>query len=255
MIMQKILILLALFVSVETFAQNDLFNIQKPEAKNGVIFGFGAGVDFPAGDMADRYGTSYRAGVQVLYKTKSNWLMGVKFDYLFGNNLREDSLLINTIDKYGTFIGGGAERLTVRLYERGYIFGVQGGKIINIGNYNSDNGITLITTLGLMEHKVFIRDREQAVPSLAGDYKKGYDRLTNGLVVEQFVGYSHFSNNNLVNFYIGLNASIGFTQGRRDFLFDVMRPDDAKRTDILFGIKGGWYIPIFKRKSEEFFFE
>lgn len=253
--MYKLLTCIMICLSVAASAQNDLFNLQKPEARNGVVFGFGAGVDFPGADMAERFGTSFRAGAQVFYKTKSNWVIGPKFDYLFGNNLREDSLLINVIDKYGTFIGNSGERLTVNIYQRGYILGLQGGKIFNLDNSNSDNGIMVLTTLGLMEHKIFIRDREQAIPALLGDYKKGYDRLVNGFVVEQYVGYSYFANNNLLNFYIGLNVSAGFTQGRRDYLFDVMRTDDAKRVDLLFGLKGGWYIPIFKRKSEEFFFE
>ena len=47
----------------------------------------------------------------------------------------------------------------------------------------------------------------------------------------------------------------GFTQGRRDFLYDTGKPGTDTRLDILYGIRGGWYIPIFKRKSEELFFE
>lgn len=252
--MNKVFAALLLFVSINVYGQDDLFNIQKPEARNGFVFGFGGGVDFPGADMAERYGTSFRAGAQVFYKTKSNWVVGLKYDYLFGNNLRMDSLLINVIDQYGTFIGNGGQRLSVNIYQRGYMFGVQGGKIINLGN-NRDNGIAVLSTVGFMEHKVFIRDREQAIPALLGDYKKGYDRLTNGLVLEQFVGYSYFASNGLLNFFIGLNLTAGFTQGRRDYLFDVRRPDNAKRLDLLYGVKAGMYIPIFKRKSEDYYFE
>src|SRR5690606_3570768 len=167
-------------------------------------------------DMADRFGTSWRAGVQLLYKTKSNWVFGPKFDYMFGNNLREDSLLTNVMDRYGTFISNSGQRITVYLYQRGYFAGIQAGRIFNLSGNSSDNGIMALTTLGFMEHKIFIRDRENAVPSLRGDYKKGYDRLVNGWMLEQYVGYAYFSNNNLLNFHIGLNVTAGFTQGRRD---------------------------------------
>jgi hypothetical protein len=34
-----------------------------------------------------------------------------------------------------------------------------------------------------------------------------------------------------------------------------MRPDHAKRLEILFGVRGGWFIPMFKRKSDELMFE
>ena len=111
------------------------------------------------------------------------------------------------------------------------------------------------TGIGFVQHKINIYERDNAIPQVRGDYKKGYDRLTNGLYIEQYAGYNHFSDNGLVNFHIGLNIMAGFTQGRREYLFDVMRKDDKSRVDILFGIRGGWYIPIFKRKSEDYYFE
>ena len=80
-------------------------------------------------------------------------------------------------------------------------------------------------------------------------------RLVNGWYFEQFAGYAYFSKKGVINFYLGANAMIGFTQGRRDWLYDVMKPGNEKRTDILLGIRGGIYIPAFKRKSEEFYFE
>lgn len=253
--MRKILALLFLSLSFQVNAQNDLFGLEKQPARKGFILGFNGGVDFPGGDMAERYGTSWRVGGQVLYKTKSNWVFGPKFDYMFGNNLREDSLLSNIVDKYGTFISSSGERVTVNFYQRGYMFGLQGGRIFNISKKNSDNGILAMTTIGFMEHKLFIRDRDNSVPALRGDYIKGYDRLTSGLVLEQYIGYTYFANNNLLNFHIGLNVTAGFTQGRRDWLYDRNKPGTESRFDLLFGIRGGWYIPIFRRKSEEFFFE
>jgi hypothetical protein len=106
-----------------------------------------------------------------------------------------------------------------------------------------------------MQHKINIFHKDNNIPQLRGDYLKGYDRLTNGLVVGQYIGYNYFANNGLLNFHVGLDISAGFTKGRRDYLYDVMRSDNASRMDILFGVRGGWYIPIFKRKSEEFFFD
>ena len=98
-------------------------------------------------------------------------------------------------------------------------------------------------------------DKDKAVPQLRGAYLKGYDRLTNGAFIEEYAGYTYFSKYQLVNFTIGLDALVGFTQGRRDYLYDVMRPDNAKRIDILYGLRAGWFIPMFKRKSEDLLFE
>jgi hypothetical protein len=112
-----------------------------------------------------------------------------------------------------------------------------------------------MTGAGFMQHKINIFDQDKTIPQLRGDYRKGYDRLTNGWYLEQFVGYNMFDKSGLLNFHIGLDFVAGFTKGRRDFLYDVMRKDDASRIDLLFGLRGGWYIPIFKHKSEEIYFE
>ena len=253
--MRKILTTALLMFSVQAFAQDGLFNLEKPPTRHGLIFGANGGVDFPGGDMAERFGTSYRAGIQALYKTKSNWMFGPKFDYIFGTNLKEDSLMINIRDKYGSYINNIGQRIGVNVYQRGYIIGLQAGKIFNISKKNSDNGILAMTSVGFMEHKILIRDRESSIPSLAGDYVKGYDRLTNGIVLEQYIGYTYFSTNNLFHGHIGFNISAGFTKGRRDFLYDVMRTENAQRIDLLYGLRVGLYIPAFKRKSEDIFFE
>lgn len=148
----------------------------------------------------------------------------------------------------------GGERAGVPMYERGYMAGLSAGRIFPLTKRNPDNGIMVLTSVGFMQHKINIFVKQQDIPQLKEEYKKGYDRLTNGLFLEQYVGYTYFARDGLLNFHIGLDAAFGFTQGRRDFLFDVKRPDDKARMDILFGIRGGIYIPLFKRKSEELIF-
>ena len=162
-----------------------------------LFLGLMAGLISLEGTWLNAMEQAYRAGIQALYKTKSNWMFGPKFDYLFGTNLREDSLMINIRDKYGSYINNIGQRIGVNVYQRGYIIGLQAGKIFNISKKNSDNGILAMTSVGFMEHKILIRDRESSIPSLAGDYVKGYDRLTNGIVLEQYIGYTYFSTNNL----------------------------------------------------------
>jgi hypothetical protein len=245
------------FLTSQVNAQEDLFGTKETEspARKGFILGFNGNFDFPAGDMADRFGLSYRIGPSVLYKTKSNWMFGAKADFIFGGKVKEDSLLSNVQDKNGSFIGANGMRVSIDRLERGYLIGLQAGKIISISKKNPDNGILLLTSAGFLQHKILITNKDGSVVQLRGDYRKGYDRLTNGFFLEQFVGYNSFDRNGFLNFHIGLDILAGFTKGRRDFLYDVRRPDNESRVDILFGIRGGWYIPIFKRKSEEIFFQ
>ncbi len=255
--MKKIILIASgiALVASHAFAQDDLFGNEKMKPRKGFVLGVNGNLDFPAADMAKRFGTSYRVGGAVYYKTKSNWMFGPKLDFILGNKIKEDSLMINMRDDTYQLINQDGQRMRVQIYERGYLAGVQVGKIFNTSKKNSDIGILVMTGVGIMQHKINLYDKDKSIPQLRGDYRKGYDRLTNGMYVEQYVGYNFFDNGGALNFHIGLDITAGFTQGRRNYLYDVMRADNASRVDILFGIRGGWYIPIFKRKSEEFFFE
>jgi hypothetical protein len=250
-----LLVLLLFCVDNVSFAQDALFNTEKTPARKGIVIAANGNLDFPGGDMAKRFGTSYRVGGALMYKTTKNLMYGLKCDYLFGSDIREDSLLINIRDAYGQLISSDGQKLNVGTFERGIVLGVQAGKILNTSSRNADIGILVMTGVGFIQHKIHVYDKTASIPQITKDYRKGYDRLTNGWYIEQFVGYNHFSKNALINFYAGFNLMAGFTKGRRDYLYDVMRTDDKSRFDLLFGIRAGWYIPIFKRKSEELYFE
>jgi hypothetical protein len=186
----------------------------------------------------------------------------VKFDFIVGSTIKEDSVMVNITDRYSAktgnvyeFIDKNGTRVGVPVYERGYAVGIQVGKIFNLSKKSVDNGLCLLTSVGFVQHKLNIFDQNKAVDQIRDDFLKGYDRLTNGLYAEQYVGYIYFSKNGLINVTLGVDALFGFTQGRRDYLYDVSRPDTKQRLDMLYGIRGGIMIPIFKRKSEDILFE
>lgn len=250
-----------LFLSTYSQAQDDLFGAKGgSEAAKGVrhqgfVFGVNASYDRPAGDMADRFGGSFRLGGSAMYKTKSNWIFGLKGDFLFGDRIKEDSLMANIRDENGAFIDQNGHRMNVGIYERGYMLGVQGGYILTLGKSKGENGLLIMPGVGFIQHRIKIFDKDNNISSIKGDYKKGYDRLVNGIYYEQYVGYNHFAANQLLNYHIGLDFVAGFDQGRRTYLYDVRRSGEDKRIDILFGIRAGWYIPIFHRKSEDYYFQ
>ncbi len=261
----RIITLLFLLLSISASGQekDGLFGPGvAPKSRKGFILNGNGSFDIPAADMAKRFGLSYRVGPAVLYKTTSNWLFGAKFDFILGGTIKEDSLMINIRDKYSAtsgalyeFLNNSGSRIGIPVYERGYAVGLSAGRIISFYKDQPDNGLILLTTIGFIQHKLNIYDKDKVVNQLQGNYIKGYDRLTNGSFIEQYAGYAFFSNNKLVNFTLGIDALFGFTKGRRDYLFDVMRPDTKQRLDILYGIRGGWFIPMFKRKSEELMFD
>ena len=115
------------------------------------------------------------------------------------------------------------------------------------------SGFTIMLGAGYLQHKIQIEDRNTAVPQFQGEYRKGYDRLSSGLAFSQFIGYTHLSLNRRINFYIGIEATQAFTEGRRSIHFNTKADGTGSRTDILFGPKVGWVLTIYKEPSEGFY--
>jgi len=118
-----------------------------------------------------------------------------------------------------------------------------------------DNGWVLMTSAGFIQHKIDIFNSTKDIQQIRGVNLKGYDRLTNGSYIDQYLGYIYFSKTQLVNFTLGLDALFAVTQDQRAYLYDVMHSDSKQRLDMMFGIRAGWIFAIFKRKSEELNFE
>jgi len=255
--MKNIWIFLIAFLGLTQLAQaqDDLFGTPEKEPGKGFIITLNGSFDIPAADMAERFGLSYRVGPGLLYKTKTNWVFGIKTDFIFGNKIKEKGFLSNLMTENEGILAMNGIRSNVSFFERGYLAGFQAGRIFNFSSKNPDNGLLLLTSAGFVQHKILINTSKSGyIPQLEGDYKKGYDRLANGWYLEQFAGYSYSSKTGFVNFNIGLDILAGFTQGRRNYLTDVQKPGNEKRFDLLYGIRGSWYIPVYKRKSDDFYF-
>ncbi len=84
----------------------------------------------------------------------------------------------------------------------------------------------------------------------------GYDRLTQGLSLSEFIGYQYVSEKNLYNFYIGLFFQQGLTKNMRNLNFDQPNTSTSTklRNDNSYGVKIGWNIPFFNDKPKEFYY-
>ena len=105
-----------------------------------------------------------------------------------------------------------------------------------------------------LQHKIKYYWTEDGLPQLDGDYIKGYDRLTNGMMLSQCIGYEYHSSNNLVNFSIESEFTEGFTKSRRSWDYDLMAQDQSNRKDYLIGIKAVWYLPIYHKPADNVYF-
>lgn len=213
----------------------------------------GYGYSTPGGDLADRFGNNGSLEVGFHIKDKKNRYYGVQFNYLFGNKVHEPNLLSNLLTSRGEILDEQGQIATMFIQERGFNVFLQGGKLLPVVGPNKNSGLLITAGVGLLQHKIRLEHQEAKITQLEGEYLKGYDRLTNGLSFNQFIGYYHLSNNRLVNFYIGAQATEGFTQSRREWNLDTQTQDTAKRLDLLFGLRAGWILNLYQRAPNDFY--
>ncbi len=217
-----------------------------------------AALQMPGGDLATRFGLNSAIGVGGLYKTKDNVLLGVSWDYKFGNILMPEAtgILDSLRTESGEIINKSGEYANIFLSERGFYADLKLGKVFSSSliSKNKSSGIMVLLGAGMLQHRIRIDNENNNIPGIINDYKKGYDRLTNGLAISEFVGYMYLSDNKLFNGFAGFEFTQAYTQSRRDFDYDLRTSDTKKRTDLLYSFKVGFIIPITKRTPDEFYY-
>lgn len=212
-------------------------------------FNFGYGIEWPEGDMKDRYGRNLKISIGVENITKSKFFYGVDFDYKFGGEVKEDIFATYRLDN-GILLGsfGGPTEIVAR--ERGMYLGIYGGKLFSRSETNL-SGLRLAGGIGILQHMLDFTDDTQSFEIVNGDYSKGYDRLTRGMALKLYSGYAWYSKDKRFNVNIGLEYTLGFTKSVREINFDTGLPGNQNRKDHLIGLKIEILLPFFRASKEE----
>jgi len=218
------------------------------------MIGASAAYQIPGGDLDQRFGNNFNIGGVFQWKTKKNYVFGLDGQFIFGNKVHENNILDSLATNQGGIISSQGDFADVILYERGLKFELKLGKIFPVFGPNKNSGLFTSIGAGVLQHKIRIENQGSSIPAIEDDYKKGYDRLTNGLSLTAFAGYMNFGNKRLVNFYAGVEITQAFTQNRRSFNFDSREQDLKKRNDLLIGFRVAWVIPIYRRVPREFYY-
>lgn len=239
-----------------TFASSKIF-AQDSTKKADIITSIHVqyGFHLPGGDMGERYGINQVAGIAASYKTGSNWLFDADFSYIFGGNVKiHDSLFAGIANDDGLIIDGNGQFAELYTYERGYYITLGVSKILPLFAGNINSGVTIGAGAGFMQHKIRVYNPDNLAPQVCGDYVKGYDYLTNGIAIKQFLGYTFFAPQKVYSFKAGFEFVEAFTKGRRDYLFPIGGPDTEKRIEFLYGFKLQWTIPFKKASGETYYY-
>jgi hypothetical protein len=210
-------------------------------------------VNIPGGDLSDRFGVGSDVGGGVGYKTSRNWVWGAEATYSFGSNVKENTIadLVNSDNQITNMYG---EPSQVNMRQAGMQIKATFGKIIPVLPNNNNSGIYLRGGIGFLQHKIFIDNYGNNTPQIMGDYRKGYDRLTNGAALSEFIGWQNFANEGAYHFLVGFEFVQAITENRRTWDYATNQKLDGLRLDLLYSFKVAWFIPYRQRQSAGYFY-
>lgn len=229
--------------------------------RNSVLFCFNYGRQVPVGVLSKRFGGSNTVGFTTAYKFGNNYQIQSGINAIFSGKVKENGIFDTMVGSTGYLVDVNGNLAEIKMYERGIIWHLDVGKVIPINKFETNSGILLTAGAGFMQHYIKYTFQRTVLPQLEGEYAKGYDRLTNGLMLRGFAGYQRIDPKAMLNFVAGIEILNGFTKNRRSFNFDTRTADNTSRNDLMLGLKVGVMISISGRKTgtskgdEERFFE
>lgn len=247
-----------LYTLLIIFCANSIFSqvsIKDSSINVPMIYGF-YGYQMTGGDLRERYGNFSAVGPGFQVKLKSNWMFGVEYNHYWGARVKnEDEILHNFLTSDGNVIALDGSYASFYLKGRGFRINANFGRLFPVLSPNPNSGIFIMAGAGYLQHWIRIRvNEEKIIPGFEGDYGKGYDRLTNGFSLNQFVGYLYIGNSRILNFYVGWEFMQAWTTSQREVDFDTGKKTEGTGFETLNGFKVGWIIPIHKRTPKEFYY-
>lgn len=254
--MKHFLLLISLLFLLSSLIKAQ-FVIEKKEIQDTAfsipMFNISYAKQWSSADLSDRFGVNNNIGVSFIVKTKTKWVYGIKANFLWGDEVKNQSFL-NGIKTSNNFVIDDEGRQTsIFLGQRGSSAFVLGGRFFNILSPNKNSGIVAYGGVGYLQHKISIKFKDEIV-ALTDEHKKGYDRYSAGYALNGYIGYLFLSKNRLLNFFGGFDYTYGKTKSLRKFNFDTNEPDNETHTDVLYGIRLGWIIRLNKRQADNFYY-
>ena len=244
--MKQSIILFFLVVNFNSFSQESSIR------NKSILFDYT--FQIPFGDLQDRFGNNSSMGLTYLIN-KNDFLYGIDGNFIFGNNIKNDSLLGSISTSSGYLINASGELDEVLLYQRGFNSHILIGKSFRFQEHNS-TGIYTYAGLGFIQHKIRIESDRTNLPQINEEYIKGYDMLTQGFSSKICIKYMYFDKKTSMKFYIGTEIIYALTKNNRDYNFSLMTWHDKNiRQDKQLGIKIGVIIPINRNNEEKFYYK
>ncbi|NNC94087.1 MAG: hypothetical protein HKN92_00890 [Chitinophagales bacterium] len=242
---------IVILLSLPSYSQND-------DLINTHLFMPSYSFEIPLGKLSERFGGNSTLGMAYKFKYGQNWVIGGDVNFMFSGNVKEEGMYDAITTTSGLFIDVNGLVNEFSLSERGVHGSLSIGKIVWSPDNSANSGLLIGGGIGYLQHKISINLSGDDFPQINEDLRKGYDRFTSGVTLNQSIGYLYLKPEKFINFYIGLEVLEGITKLRRPWVLDLNTADKSTRFDMLIGLKTAWIIPVFKGRvndEDEFFYD
>ena len=253
-----LLCLILIFAVSFSYAQDSTAAFKKPhkrfEASSAIMIAPNYCAQFPFGHVSQRFGFDNLFGLELLYKTNKNWLIGANGGFIYGTKSKQNYVFSTIATSTGQFITQYNDLTSIRPEEHGFNVQFTFGKIVPFSEKYPDAGLLFLTGVGMVQDKIAVSIKAAELPQLSPTYRKGYDRLCNGPVISQFIGGEFMARRKFISGYAGLQVDLSYTENRRPYDFYAMSKLNDKGIDVFIGLKLAWVIPVFLQTSDKEFF-
>ena len=240
--MRTLIFFFCAFLYINCFAQKNKQN----------AFDVAYGHQFPIGDLEEQFGDNSAICIAFIIEKNNNIFYGIDANYMFSKNVKDTSIFDNISTMYGAIIASDGHYANVNLMQRGFNSHMYLGYAFHFDKQTL-SGLYLSLGLGYLQHKIFIDTKNQDIPQLSENYKKGYDRFSNGISSHLSLTYRYYDKSGKFQIYTGINMTVAYTKLQRKYLFSDMKYASNQRSkDQLLGLKMGIIIPIKRKNEEEF---
>lgn len=226
-------------------------NIHAQENKQSA-FTFNYNYQIPIKNLTDIYGNNSAVGASFFLEKNNSMIFGIECNYMFAPNVNESNIFNNISTSNGAIIDGNGYYANINPMQRGLNTYLFTGYAIHLQKSNL-SGIYVYQGFGYLQHQIFIDTKNQNIPQLNEEMKKGYDRLSYGFSTKLSIDYKYYHKKGRLQLSSGLNYTISHIKNKRTYNFAANEYYSKEKTwDQLLGFKIELIIPINRKNKEEF---
>ncbi|MEQ9262357.1 MAG: hypothetical protein RLP14_04250 [Owenweeksia sp.] len=230
---------------------------QKDKPNKVVLISPSAAIQFPGGDLEKTFGTNYTIGIGAGLKTNTNWIIDANFHFMFGREVKNrEEILSPILSSRSNIFNQTGNYAQVNVFERGLYGVLEGTRVLSgLGGVNANSGPTLSLGVGYIYHWIEFDNLGNDTPQILDEYAKGYDQLRGGFLLKQSIGYLFLSKRRRINFKLSFEVLEAFTQNLRGINYSTGKNDTETHLDLIYGIRLNWYLPIYQKSSDQFYYD